>query len=68
MPALTIRDLDDAVHEYLRRRARRNGRSLEAEVCAVLKEETTPPQDRGERLGSTSRRWKAVAGPCQVAA
>jgi antitoxin FitA len=36
MAALSIRDLDDSVKERLRRRAARHGRSMEAEVRAIL--------------------------------
>ncbi len=36
MAALSIRDLDDAVRDKLRERAARHGRSMEAEVRAIL--------------------------------
>ena len=36
MAALSIRDLDDTVKEQLRLRAARNGRSMEAEIRAIL--------------------------------
>lgn len=36
MATLTIRDLDDAVVERWKERARRNGRTLESEVRACL--------------------------------
>jgi plasmid stability protein len=36
MAALSIRDLDDEVRDRLRARAARNGRSMEAEVRAIL--------------------------------
>jgi plasmid stability protein len=36
MAALSIRDLDDDVRDRLRARAARNGRSMEAEVRAIL--------------------------------
>ncbi len=38
MAAITVRGLDDQVHEALGRRARRHGRSMEAEVRAILAE------------------------------
>jgi plasmid stability protein len=38
MAQLVIRRIDDALEERLRARASRNGRSLEAEVCAILEE------------------------------
>lgn len=37
MPSLTVRKLDDDVIAALRRRARRNGRSMEAEVRQILR-------------------------------
>ncbi|MDP9799611.1 plasmid stability protein [Catenuloplanes nepalensis] len=36
MAALSIRDLDDSVKDRLRLRAARHGRSMEAEVRAIL--------------------------------
>ncbi|WP_018254907.1 FitA-like ribbon-helix-helix domain-containing protein [Salinispora mooreana] len=36
MAALSIRDLDDAVRDKLRRRAARHGRSMEAEIRDIL--------------------------------
>ena len=36
MPQLTVRNLDDAVYEALKARAKRNHRSLEAEAREVL--------------------------------
>ena len=36
MAALSIRDLDDQVRERLRVRAARHGRSMEAEIRAIL--------------------------------
>jgi antitoxin FitA len=38
MDEITIHDLDDAVIDRLRVRAVRNGRSLEAEVLAIIGE------------------------------
>lgn len=38
MAQLVIRTIDDALEERLRARASRNGRSLGAEVCAILEE------------------------------
>lgn len=36
MPQLTVRNLDDAIYEALKARAKRNHRSLEAEAREVL--------------------------------
>lgn len=38
MPNVTIRDLPDATHLLLKARAARNGRSLNAEIRAILEE------------------------------
>ena len=38
MANLTIRKLDDAIHDELRLRAARNGRSVEDEVRVILRE------------------------------
>lgn len=48
MAALSIRDLDDRVKERLRVRAARHGRSMEAEVRAILTEAVAEP---GEAQG-----------------
>jgi plasmid stability protein len=45
--ALSIRDLDDDVKERLRVRAARNGRSMEAEIRAILAEAVREPADVG---------------------
>lgn len=50
MPVLTIRDLPDAVLCALRQRAARHGRSLEAEVRAIL--EAAVRAERPSNLGS----------------
>jgi antitoxin FitA len=48
MAAISVRDLDDGVRERLRIRAARNGRSMEAEIRAILTaaaDESEPPAD-----------------------
>lgn len=50
MATLTIRDLDEAVKARLRVRAAHNGRSMEAEVRAILAAAVAEPASRG--LGS----------------
>ena len=42
MPALHIRDVDDAVITALKARARRNRRSLQGEVRSLLEAAVTP--------------------------
>ena len=41
MATITVRDLDDEVKQKLRERAAKNGRSMEAEVRAVLVDAVT---------------------------
>jgi plasmid stability protein len=48
MAAVSIRDLDDAVREKLRVRAARHGRSMEAEMRAIL---TAAVADETARTG-----------------
>lgn len=45
MAAVSVRDLDDAVRERLRVRAALHGRSMEAEIRAILTEAVMPPTD-----------------------
>ncbi len=62
MATLTIRDLDDDVRDQLRMRAAQHGRSMEAEVRAILREATTAGPAAG-RLGSrVHKRFAALAG------
>ena len=63
---LTIRGLDPQTHAQLRIEAARHGRSMEAEVRAILTERLAPrPADRG--LGSRIRaRFAGHEGELQV--
>ncbi|MGB7449859.1 MAG: Arc family DNA-binding protein [Ornithinimicrobium sp.] len=45
MAAVSVRDLDDSVRELLRLRAAENGRSMEAEIRAILTDAVSPPRD-----------------------
>lgn len=54
MATLTIRDFDDALKAQLRIRAAENGRSMEAEVRAILADALTEPVS-GVGLGSRIR-------------
>ena len=47
MATLTIRDLDDSIRDELRVRAARHGRSMEAEVRAILKAAVAAPVETG---------------------
>jgi plasmid stability protein len=50
MAQLFIPEVDDSVEERLRKRALRHGRSLEAEVCSILREAVGgEPLDTGLR-------------------
>ena len=67
---LTVRNLPDEVHRALRVRAALRGRSIEAEVCAILAE-TVLPEGRaalgtlltaiGRRAGLTDEAFSAFA-------
>ena len=62
MATLTIRDLDDELRAQLRVRAARHGRSMEAEVRAILRDALSGPPTP-ERLGSrVHQRFVAVGG------
>lgn len=45
MAAVSVRDLDESVRERLRVRAARHGRSMEAEIRAILTDAVTRPTD-----------------------
>ncbi|MEU6354985.1 plasmid stabilization protein [Streptomyces sp. NPDC047072] len=65
MATLTIRGLDDATHARLRVRAARHGRSMEAEVRAILAEQLGP--DGSSRpLGSRIRERFAGLGEAEL--
>lgn len=61
MPILYVRDVPEGLHEKLRARARRNGRSLNAEVLAILEQTGALEDDAVEvtrRLEEIARRVK----------
>ena len=45
MAAVSVRDLDESVRERLRVRAAQHGRSMEAEIRAILTDAVTPRTD-----------------------
>lgn len=45
MAALSVRDLDESVRERLRVRAAQHGRSMEAEIRAILTDAVSLPTD-----------------------
>jgi len=60
MATLTIRNLDDATRARLRVRAAEHGRSMEAEVRAILQDAVAARQDRlGSRIHA---RFAALGG------
>jgi antitoxin FitA len=66
MTTLTIRGLDPQTHARLRVEAARHGRSMEAEVRAILQERLAPrPGQRG--LGTKiHRRFAGLDGELQI--
>lgn len=44
MAAVSVRDLDEGVRDRLRVRAAEHGRSMEAEIRAILTEAVAPPE------------------------
>ncbi|MGH7565287.1 MAG: FitA-like ribbon-helix-helix domain-containing protein [Gemmatimonadota bacterium] len=55
MPILTIRNVPEDVHTRLRIRAARAGRSMEAEVRAIIEEAVAP--DAGRMTVQVLRDW-----------
>jgi antitoxin FitA len=66
MTTLTIRGLDPETHARLRVEAARHGRSMEAEVRAILHERLAPgPAERG--LGTKiHQRFASLAGELEI--
>ena len=62
MAALSIRDLDDTVKEQLRIRAARNGRSMEAEIRAILTAAVTNEAPRAELFTALTERFARLGG------
>jgi len=62
MAALTIRNLDDETKARLRVSAARHGRSMEAEVRAILKEALPAPPPAGGLGSRIHARFAAVGG------
>jgi plasmid stability protein len=55
MPQLLVRDLDPAVVERLKQRARRHGRSLQGEVKAILEAAAPLSLEEARRVASEWR-------------
>ena len=60
--SLSIRDLDDEVRERLRVRAAQHGRSMEAEIRAILLEAVSLPNDGASFLSVLHDRVGALGG------
>ena len=61
MAAVSIRDLDEQVKDKLRRRAAAHGRSMEAEIRAILTEAVGGPRDT-DLLTTVFERFQAIGG------
>ena len=62
MAAISIRDLDDEVRDRLRIRAAANGRSMEAEVRAILTEAVRTADDTHGLLAALLERMGEIGG------
>ena len=62
MAAVSIRNLDETVRERLRVRAAANGRSMEAEMRAILVEAVGEPGDEEGLLETLRSRFKDLGG------
>lgn len=62
MAALSIRNLDDEVKHRLRLRAARHGRSMEAEVRAILEETVNEPDTSGNLFTTLLDRFGDLGG------
>lgn len=62
MAAVSIRDLDDNVRERLRVRAARHGRSMEAEIRAILTAAVDEPTDTAGFARALLARFGAMGG------
>jgi antitoxin FitA len=62
MAAVSIRDLDDSVREKLRVRAARHGRSMEAEMRAILTAAVTDEHTRTDLFTTLVDRFARLGG------
>ena len=62
MAALSIRDLDESVKQRLQSRAARHGRSMEAEVRAILTEAVREPADSAGLFTALLDRFAVLGG------
>jgi len=62
MAAVSVRNLDDVVKERLRMRAASHGRSMEAEIRAILVDAVTEPGENPGMLVVLMRRLGGLGG------
>jgi antitoxin FitA len=62
MAAISVRNLDDRVKDRLRVRAARHGRSMEAEIRAILVEAVSEPDDTAGLFSALLDRFAALGG------
>ena len=62
MPAVSVRNLDAGVKERLRVRAASNGRSMEAEIRAILIEAVSDPRQDAGLFANLLQRIQATGG------
>jgi plasmid stability protein len=62
MATLTIRDVDEELRAKLRVRAARHGRSMEAEVRAILRDALVKPASQGDLGRRIHQRFAAIGG------
>lgn len=62
MAAVSVRDLDDSVRDRLRLLAARHGRSMEAEIRAILTEAVRMPAETGGLGQAILTRFGALGG------
>lgn len=66
MAAISVRDLDEDVTARLKVRAARHGRSMEAEVRAILTESLAGDEDGRPNLGQAVRQGFAELGGVEL--
>ena len=62
MAAVSIRNLDDAVRDRIRLRAAANGRSMEAEMRAILMEAVEELDEDEGIVGALMKRFSQLGG------
>ena len=62
MAAVSIRNLDDGVRQRLRIRAAAHGRSVEAEIRAILTQAVSEPAESSSLLAALADRFSVIGG------